>query len=164
MNSRHRIYLLIAFLLASALVVLIAIRDENTVPIYLIGSWGFAIGTIAQLALMWLFPNHGFGLGLRWLVIIITFSSYLLYLLGLMKLNSRLSHKICFPVPFIPLAIHTAGALLCLRVLTSGAESDPFPWLPAVLVIVYFVLDWQSALRGRGARGMINGNGQPQVK
>ena len=63
---------------------------------------------------MWLMPNHGFGLGLRWLVIVIYFFSFGLYLLGLMKLNKHLSHRIHFPIPVVPLAIHVGGISIVL--------------------------------------------------
>ena len=170
MISRHRIYLLIAFLLASGLLAWLAGKAELAFPLYLLGSWGLMLGAIGQTVLMRLFPNHGFALGwLRWLIIVIYLFAFVLYLLGLMKLNDHLSRRIRFPLPTIPMAIHSTGSLLCWWVLgiTYGKESIPSPWywvFPIAVITVYFLIDWQLTLRAKRAGGMVSSNGMLEVK
>jgi hypothetical protein len=99
-------------------------------------------------------------------VVLVVLLSFALYLLGLLLLNNVLSRAFRFPIPIISLSIHSVGFFLCL---ISWPSLDSFPsaivLIPTVvLILAYFILDWQLALRSRGARLMIGGNGQLQVK
>jgi len=163
-NSIHRFYLLIVFLLASTPLVWLTAQAGVGIPYFLLGSWGYFSGAFIHLGLMVLFPDYGFGYGGRWLVAPIYFFFFVIYLLGLMKLNNHLRRRIRFPFPIIPLAIHSGGFLLCLFLseVTFGQESSPSVWhwvLPIVLVTAYFLLDWQLALRGKNPSTQIAGSG-----
>jgi len=93
------------------------------------------------------------------IVVLVVLLAFALYLAGLLLLNNVLRRAFRFPIPIIPLSIHSVGFFLCLVIWPS---LDYFPSAlllvpPVALILAYFILDWQLALRGRGARGMING-------
>jgi hypothetical protein len=156
MNRRPRVVLLIAYLCSSFLLAWM-LEPGPGVLHCLLGSWGFMMGMV----ILGLFLDLG-----QTVVVLVVLLSFALYLLGLLLLNNVLSRAFRFPIPIISLSIHSVGFFLCL---ISWPSLDSFPsaivLIPTVvLILAYFILDWQLALRSRGARLMIGGNGQLQVK
>ncbi len=137
------VYLFIAVLLAWILA-----PEGHGSPHYLLGSWGYATFWAVMWGLSRVFPN----LNAQWLIILVALSTFALYLFGLMKLNNLLSRVIRFPIPVIPIAIHLGGFYLCLMI--SGDYVPGLPvirfWvLTAVFIFIYFLFEWQLALKSR---------------
>jgi hypothetical protein len=134
---------------------------ENGLPLYLLGSWGFAMWWAVMRGILQLFPTYGYEAG-NWSFIAIGLSVYALYFFGLMILNNRLRQVNRFPIPIIPLAIHLAGIIVCLIAFGQGkAENAWFLILPACVAFGYFFLEWRLALRiGRQVKSVGTSAGQ----
>jgi hypothetical protein len=147
-----RIALLVVYVILA--VPLAWVTDGHGLRLSLLGSWGFVSGMLVQSGVALVLPSVDFGLGERWLFVVIYSSTFVLYMFGLMKLNDRLRRRFRFPFPAIQFAVHSLGSLLCWGVIVNAYGEDSGPsfwyWLSIVLVTVYFLLEWQLALRSRG--------------
>ncbi len=85
----------------------------------------------------------------------LTFSLYLIFLL---LLNNVVRKIVRFPIPVIPLTIHSLGTLTVLWFLGKPGHHfefgfNLFAWgIPISMIVAYFTIEWRLALKSYAAK------------
>jgi hypothetical protein len=140
----RRIMLLFIYILLSTGAILILhpfSEGQRMEPLILVTSWAlFLCGLLGST-----FSNGS-------ITYVVLLGSYLLYLIGLIILNSSLSRRIRTRLPIVPIIVHYSGvAYSFFKIGTFDAAYRPAAFeragyvLIVLMSIIYFSLDWRCA-------------------